>query len=117
MKRVVLKNFFSFVLVLALTIGTVAALSMVTSAKTETAAVEYSRRVREAQADRGAEISVQVEDGVASKMSGVVVFGFILAVPATALLVTSRTGGKNTAKKQTNRRCNTRAESLFRNRV
>lgn len=110
MKRIVLKNFFSFTIVLALTIGTVAALSMVTSAKTETAAVEYSRRVREARADRDNEISVQVEDGGSSRVAGVAVFSVILVVPATAMLVFNRTGGKNTAEMQKNRRCGTRAD-------
>lgn len=118
MKRVVLKNFFSFLLVLVLTIGTVATLSMATAAKTESALVKYSQQIRENQAEQATELSVAVPEERLSPAASIFAFAVILAVPATVVLVftRSRRQGKAPAKTQV-RRYSPRADMAFQNRV
>lgn len=117
MKRTVLENFFSFLLVLVLTIGTVATLSMATSAKTETASDRYSQQVRESQSAKVTELSVAVPENEVSPTAGVLAFGVILAVPATVVLVFARSNGKGKSPKKAARRYTPRADMAFQNRV
>ena len=81
MRHGVWKGIFTFVLVLALTVGTVAALSTATAAKAETAPARYSQKVREAQSSAAAtELSAPVNEESNSPLVSMGIFVLVLAV-------------------------------------
>lgn len=118
MKRMVLKNLFSFLIVFALTVGTVATLSMVTSAKTETASEKYSQQVRENRDVQVTELSASIPEETVSPVEGVIAFAFILAIPTVVTVVVSRSRvNEKAGKSRTVRRYSPRADMAFQNRV
>ena len=79
MRRGVWKSIFTFVLVLVLTVGTVAALSTATAAKAETAPARYSQKVREAQTPAATELSAPIHEESRPLVS-IGAFALVLAV-------------------------------------
>lgn len=118
MQSRVWKNLLTFVLVLALTIGTVAALSMATAAKTETAPARYSQQVRETQAAPATELSAAIPEETLSPAASLGAFAMILAIPGTGifLFLRSRRKGRVPAR-QPGRRYSPRADMAFQNTV
>lgn len=94
MGRRLFKSLFTFLLVLVLTIGTIAALSMATAAKTETATDRYAKELRASQ-PAVTELSAVVEEEQPSPWLSMGAFALILAVPACGALVYSRSGSSN----------------------
>ena len=80
MRRGVWKSIFTFVLVLVLTVGTVAALSIATAAKTETAPARYSQKVREAQPASVTELSAPIHEDSGSPLVSIGACVSVLAV-------------------------------------
>lgn len=95
MQRQIWRNFLSFLLVLVLTVGTVATLSMVTSAKTETASEKYSQQVREAQAESAKELSASIPDDEPSALASLIAFALIITVPGGIVLFAVRSEKKS----------------------
>ncbi len=117
MQRSLWKSLLTFVLVLVLTVGTVATLSMATAAKTETAPARYSQQVRETQTPPATELSADVPEAAAlSPAASIGAFAMILAVPAAGFFLfwRSRRKGKAPAQ-QTGRRYSLKSDMTFQN--
>ncbi len=116
MQRPLWKSLLTFVLVLVLTVGTVAALSMATAAKTETAPARYSQKVRESQALPAEELSADIPGNSLSPAVSVAAFAMILVVPAAGFLFyqRSRKAGRGPADSK-GRRYSPRADMAFQN--
>ncbi len=84
------KSLLAFFLVLVLTIGTVATLSMATAAKTETASVRYSQEVRESQAQTATELSAVVPENNTSPLLSTGAFFLVLVIFSLAVFFTFR---------------------------
>lgn len=95
MERRLWKSLLTFLLVLVLTIGTVAALSMATAAKTETAPDRYSQQVRENQPPAVTELSAVVSEESLSPWVSIGAFAMILAVPAAGAFLFRKSQRKN----------------------
>lgn len=86
MEHRVWKSILTFLLVLALTVGTVAALSMATAAKAGTAPARYSQQVRENQAPPAEELSAVIPEERPSPLKNAAAFALILAVPGLGVV-------------------------------
>ncbi len=114
MEHRILKNLLAFVLVLVLTIGTIAALSMATAAKTETASARYSQQVRESQESTATELSAAVPESGLSPAASIGAFALILLIPAGGLYLFRRSQRKeNKSAPQGKRRYSPRADRAF----
>lgn len=91
------KSLLTFFLVLVLTIAAVAALSMVTAAKTETAPIRYSQQVRENQAEPATELSAVVPEEPSSSFANVAAFLLVISVSFLAVFFTYRSFRKSQA--------------------
>lgn len=89
------KSLLTFFLVLALTVGTVATLSMATAAKTETAPARYSQEVRESQAQPAVELSAVIPEEVSSPFASIGAFLLVMAVSALAVFLSLRSFQKS----------------------
>lgn len=89
MGRRLWKSLFTFLLVLVLTVGTIAALSMATAAKTEDAPDRYSRQIH-ANDPAVTELSAVVPEEETSPWLSMGAFALILAVPAAGAFVLYR---------------------------
>lgn len=114
MQRRIWKNLLTFVLVLILTVGTVAALSMATAAKTETAPARYSQQIQEARAPSATELSAAIPENTLSPVVSVGAFTMILAIPGIGsfLFLRFRRKGRIPEKKP-GRRYSPRADMAF----
>ena len=105
MRHGVWKGLFTFVLVLVLTVGTVAALSTATAAKAETAPARYSQKVREAQTSAAVtELSAPVHEESNSPLVSIGVFVLVLAITGlgcTAYLRSRRKEQERKTKERT----------------
>jgi len=118
MQRPIWKSLLTFVLVLALTIGTVATLSMATAAKTDTAPARYSRQVRETQAPPATELSAAIPEETLSPAASMGAFAMVLAIPAAGIFLFLRSRRKGCVPaKQPGRRYSPRADMAFQNAV
>lgn len=100
MRKRLFKSLFTFLLVLVLTVGTIAALSMATAAKTETATDRYTKELRATQ-PAVTELSAVIEKEQPSVWLSMGAFALILTVPAGGAFVYFRSGcnsGKKTEK-------------------
>ncbi len=114
MEHRILKNLLTFVLVLALTIGTIAALSMATAAKTETASARYSQQIRESQESAVTELSAAIPENGLSPAASVGAFALILLIPAGGLYLFRRSQRKGKKQMpQGKRRYSPRADMAF----
>lgn len=118
MRRGVWKNLLTFVLVLALTIGAVATLSMATAAKTETAPARYSQQVRETQTPPATELSAAIPEDTLSPAASIGAFAMVLSIPAAGVFLFLRSRKRGRAPvKQSGRRYSPRADMAFQNAV
>lgn len=114
MRRSVWKSFFTFVLVLVLTVGTVATLSMATAAKAETAPARYSQQVREFQPATATELSATIPEESISPLASIGVFALVLSVTGVSCVLYLRARRKERgAKAQPARRYVPRADMTF----
>lgn len=114
-----LKNFLTFFLVLVLTVVTVTALSLVTQAKTETAAAKYTETVEAAQKEEAAKLTAVVpEKETANIWACAGCFLLLLAIPAGAGALYARARRKGRApEKDAARRYSPRSDMTFRTAV
>ncbi len=114
MRHGVWRSILTFVLVLALTVGTVATLSMATAAKAETASVRYSQQVRASQAPEATELSASIPQENLSPAASAGAFALILSIPAlgVCLFLRARRRGRSGAV-QSGRRYSPRADMAF----
>lgn len=96
MGRRLWKSLFTFLLTLVLTIGTIAALSMATAAKTETASEHYAKELRSTR-PAVTELTAVVEQEQPSTWLSMGAFAAILAVPAVGVVFYGRSAKKNGA--------------------
>lgn len=113
MERRLWKSLLTFLLVLVLTIGTIAALSMATAGKTETAPDRYSQQVRENQPPAVTELSAVVQEEKFPTMASIAAFAMILAVPATGAWLFRRSQKKSREQKKPEKRVSLRADMTF----
>ncbi len=113
MRRSVWKSLLTFVLVLALTVGTVAALSMATAAKAETAPARYSQQVREAQTPPAKELSAALPEESSSPVSGVTAFLMVLVISGLGLSLLLVSQRRNRSAAHSGRRYSPRADMAF----
>lgn len=99
MERRFWKNLFTFLLVLALTVVTVSALSTATAARAETAPARYSQEVRSSRAPAATELSAAVEEEKASPLLSIGAFLLALSIPAAGCCVYVR-AQKGSAQKK-----------------
>lgn len=114
MRKSIWKSLLTFVLVLALTVGTVAALSMATAAKAETAPARYSQQVRETQMPPAKELSAALPEEASSPVSGMAAFALVLVISGlgfSLFLVSLRKG--RSAAAHSGRRYSPRADMTF----
>lgn len=109
------KNVLSFLLVLALTIGTVAALSMVTQAKTETAPAEYSQQIRQEENAEVTELSAAIPEAEStSPLASIGAFLLLLAIPVAGLLIFCKARKRgHSYQEQAHRRYSPRSDMAF----
>lgn len=115
MERRLWKSLLTFLLVLVLTIGTIAALSMATAGKTETAPDRYSKQVRENQAPAVTEVSAVVQEENFPTFASVAAFAMILAVPAGGAYLFRRSQKKSRGQRKPEKRVSLRADMTFQN--
>lgn len=115
MKHSAIKGVITFLLVLVLTVCTVAALSMVTQAKTETASERYVQEVRTGQSQEVNELSAAAPEGKASPLASLGGVLLLLSIPCAGLLIfrSAMRRGKDLRKQLGRRRYSPRADMAF----
>ena len=113
MERRLWKSLLTFLLVLVLTIGTVAALSMATAGKTELSSARSVQQVTEQQAPAVTEVSAVVREEKFPMAPSIAAFAMILAVPATGVWLIGRSQKKSRGQKQPEKRVSLRADRTF----
>ena len=118
MRQGVWKSLFTFVLVLALTVCTVAALSTATAAKAETAPARYAQKVREAsQTTQATELSAPVYEDSRSPLVSIGAFVLVLAVTGAGFMLYLRSRRKEQERAQAGRRKRTERRATERRRT
>lgn len=107
------KNLLTFLLVLALTVVVVSALSMATAAKTETAPARYSQQVRESQAAPASEMTAAVPEESPSAFASLGAFALILVVSGAGVFLFLRAGRQGKKAERPRRRYSPRADMAF----
>lgn len=114
MRKSLWRGLLTFVLVLVLTVGTVAALSMATAAKAETAPARYSQQVREAQTPPATELSASLPEEASSPASGATAFVLVLVISGLGFSLFLVSLQKNrSAAARSGRRYSPRADMAF----
>lgn len=112
MERRLWKSLLTFLLVLVLTIATVAALSMATAGKTELSSARSAQQMRENQAPAVTEVSAVVREEQFPTFASIAAFAMILAVPAAGVWLLGRSQ-KGREQKKPEKRVNLRADRTF----
>lgn len=113
MERRLWKSLLTFLLVLVLTIGTVAALSMATAGKTELSSARSSGQAAEQQTPAVTEVSAVVREENFPTVASIAAFAMILAVPATGCWLLGRSQKKNREQKKPEKRVSLRSDRTF----
>ncbi len=90
MERGFWRNLFTFLLVLALTVAAVSALSSATAASAETASARYSEEIRASRAPAATELSAAVEEEKTSPLLSIGAFLLVLSIPAAGYFLYKR---------------------------
>lgn len=112
MGRRLWKSLLTFLLVLVLTIGTIAALSMATAGKTELTPARSSQQVKEQQTPAVTEVSAVVREENFPTAASIAAFAMILAVPAAGVWFLGRSQ-KNREQKKPEKRVSMRSDRTF----